>query len=78
MSNGPELEVLVPKVNVPVRFYWAWNPLAFRETLYIPIVLNPSAFPNAATLNGAIESDYYATPYKEPRSKFMFSVGRTF
>jgi outer membrane protein insertion porin family len=77
-STGPELEALVPKVNVPVRFYWAWNPLAFWETLYLPIVFDPYTFPNAATLNNAYEAMYYATPYKEPRSKFMFSVGRTF
>jgi outer membrane protein insertion porin family len=78
MSTGPELEVLVPKVKMPVRFYWAWNPLAFRETLYLPIVLDPNICPNAATLNSALEYMYQATPYKEPRSKFMLSVGRTF
>ena len=37
-STGLELQVMMPVVNAPFRFYWAYNPHRVREVLQPPIV----------------------------------------
>jgi outer membrane protein insertion porin family len=77
-SSGLELQVLLPVVQAPFRVYWAYNPLTVREYLQPPIVVDRSAFPNAATFNSAVAQFGNAYPYFQRRSLFRFTVGRTF
>ena len=78
MSTGIELDVVLPIVQAPFRVYYAWNPSVVREYLQPPVVLDPSTFPNAATLSNAISSYGTAYPLYEPRGTFRFTIGRTF
>ncbi|HVN06095.1 MAG TPA: outer membrane protein assembly factor BamA [Bryobacteraceae bacterium] len=78
MSNGLELQVLLPVVQAPFRVYWAYNPLVVRENLQPPIVADRSIFPNEATFVNAIASFGTAYPFYEQRSMFRFTIGRTF
>jgi len=78
MSNGLELQVLLPVVNAPFRVYWAYNPLVVREYLQPPIVADRASFPNQATFNNAVATFGQAYPFFEQRSMFRFTVGRTF
>ncbi len=81
MSSGLELRVIVPKFQVPVRFYWAYNPIAFESMACCRprIALNPSNLPNGATLVNAINSSSYAdTPAPDRRSMFRIAIRRTF
>jgi len=69
---------LLPVVQAPFRVYWAYNPLTVREYLQPPIVVDRSAFPNAATFASAVGQFGNAYPYFQRRSLFRFTVGRTF
>src|SRR5579883_773307 len=78
MSTGLELQVLLPVVNAPFRFYWAYNPLIVRTFLQPPIVADRSFFPNSQTFNAAIAQFGQASPFWEDRRTFRFTIGRTF
>ena len=78
MSTGLEIDVILPVVNAPFRVYYAYNPSVYRGYLQPPIVLDPSTFPNAATLQNAINSYGTAFPLFEQRGTFRFTIGRTF
>jgi outer membrane protein insertion porin family len=78
MSTGLEIDVILPVVNAPFRVYYAYNPTTVREYLQPPVVFDPSRFPNAATLENAIESYGTAYPLFERRGTFRFTIGRTF
>jgi outer membrane protein insertion porin family len=78
MSNGLELQVLLPVVQAPFRVYWAYNPLLVREYLQPPIVADRSIFPNQATFLNAVASFGNAYPFLEQHSLFRFTIGRTF
>jgi outer membrane protein insertion porin family len=78
MSTGLEVDVILPVVQAPFRIYYAYNPSVVREYLQPPIVFDPSTFPNAATLNNAVESYGTAYPLFEKRGTFRFTIGRTF
>ncbi len=79
MSNGLELQVLLPVVQAPFRVYWAYNPLLVREYLQPPIVADRSIFPNQATFLGSYVASYgNAYPFLEQHSMFRFTIGRTF
>ncbi len=79
MSLGAELQILVPKLRMPVRFYWASNPLAYRNYLpFRPVVVDRSTFPNATAFNEAVQQTASTSYYREPRSRFQLSIGRTF
>ena len=45
MSTGLELQVIMPVVNAPFRFYYAYNPLRLNETVYTPNPITRSMFP---------------------------------
>ena len=78
MSNGVELQVLVPKIKAPLRFYGAYNPLVYQDTVQAPLVLDANAFPNAATYRNALVVLNTPVPWREHRFLFRFSIGRTF
>ncbi len=78
MSNGVELQVLMPVVNAPFRVYWAYNPFRVERFLQPPIVADRSLFPNTATFNAAIATYGVPVPFFEKHSTFRFSIGRTF
>ena len=82
MSTGLELQVIMPVVNAPFRFYYAYNPLRLNETVYTPNPISRSMFPpgqagdftylNAVSL---YQPSYYL---REPRKTFRFTVATTF
>jgi outer membrane protein insertion porin family len=77
-STGLELQVMMPVVNAPFRFYWAYNPNIVQTVLQPPIVVDRSFFPNQATFLGAVSTIGQPSPFFEKRSTFRFSIGRTF
>lgn len=77
-STGLELQVLMPVVNAPFRFYWAYNPSIVQTYLQPPIVADRSYFPNQATFANSVATFGLAQPFFERRSTFRFSIGRTF
>jgi outer membrane protein insertion porin family len=81
MSTGIELQVLMPVVNAPFRVYWAYNPSIVNTVLDPPVLVNASSFPNQATYQGALtqlQNMGLGVPFRERRSIFRFSIGRTF
>jgi len=78
MSNGIELQVMLPVVNAPFRLYWAYNPLVVREYLQPPIVADRSAFPNQNTFINSVTNFGIGYPFVEKRTMFRFTIGRTF
>jgi hypothetical protein len=52
MSTGPKLQVFLPKLHVPLRFFWAYNPLGPLSARHYtpPIVIDPSRLHNAETV----------------------------
>jgi len=78
VSSGAELQVRVPKVNAPLRFYFAYNPSAYRSVLNPPIAATASYFPNLATYENALSSLGANTPVRERLCMLRFSIGRTF
>jgi outer membrane protein insertion porin family len=77
-STGLELQVLMPVVNAPFRVYWAYNPWIVDTVLQPPVVTDRSLFPNAASFVNAVAAIGSPLPYRDRRSMFRFSVGRTF
>ncbi len=77
-STGLELQVLMPVVNAPFRFYWAYNPNIVQTYLQPPVVADRSLFPNQQTFTNAVTQFGQASPFFERRRTFRFSIGRTF
>lgn len=77
-STGLEMQIMMPVVNAPFRFYWAYNPTIVREYLQPPVVLDRSAFPNFATYANSVQYWGLARPYFEQRKTFRFTISRTF
>jgi outer membrane protein insertion porin family len=77
-STGLELQVMMPVVNAPFRFYWAYNPWILQDYLQAPILTDRSMFPNNASFIQSLLQVGQIYPYYEKRSQFRFSVGRTF
>jgi outer membrane protein insertion porin family len=78
MSTGTEWLYWLPKVNAPLRFDIAYNPMVCRALLQPPIVADRSYFPNAASFFAALTQTGYPDYYRERRFMFRFSIGRTF
>ena len=78
MSTGVELQVMMPVVNAPFRFYWAYNPLRVREVLQPPIVADRSLFPNQESFIRGVRPFGSALPFIEDKSTFRFTISRTF
>jgi outer membrane protein insertion porin family len=77
-SAGIELQVMMPVVNAPFRFYWAYNPTRVTETLQPPIVADRSLFPNNRSFVSGVTPFGSALPFFEKKSTFRFTVSRTF
>jgi outer membrane protein insertion porin family len=77
-STGLELQVMMPVVNAPFRLYWAYNPTIFDSVVQPPVVADRSSFPNQATFVNSILQFGRPFNYRERRSTFRFSIGRTF
>ncbi len=93
MSNGAELQVILPIVNAPFRLYYAYNPLRLFKDLpqELPIPATCTAgnsacfknlFPNTAAGLFSYQQalQYYGADYilREPRKTFRLTVSTTF
>ncbi len=78
MSTGIEFQIMMPVVNAPFRFYWAYNPLILQKFLQPPVVADRSFFPNDASFFNSVARFGQAFPFFEERSTFRFTVSRTF
>jgi outer membrane protein insertion porin family len=93
MSNGAELQVILPIVNAPFRIYYAYNPLRLYKSvpqqLALPNTCAPgttACFKNLFPDSGAGQFSYqealqfYGADYilREPRKTFRLTVSTTF
>jgi outer membrane protein insertion porin family len=86
MSNGAELQVILPIVNAPFRLYYAYNPLRLFENVNQQLAVSSAAFRNMFPSNGAGLFSYqqalqlYGPAYvlREPRKTFRLTVSTTF
>jgi outer membrane protein insertion porin family len=93
MSNGAELQVILPIVNAPFRLYYAYNPLRLYkdipQQLALPNTCSPTVttcFQNMFPNSGAGQFTYqqalqlYGADYtlREPRKTFRLTVSTTF
>lgn len=87
MSNGAELQVILPIVNAPFRIYYAYNPLRLYRNLPQQLAVTPQQFQSMFPTNlGAGQFTYqqalqlYGADYvlREPRKTFRFTVATTF
>jgi outer membrane protein assembly complex, YaeT protein len=90
MSNGVELQVILPIVNAPFRIYYAYNPLRLYKSIPQELAVPNSGagnkfqsfFPTSDaglfTYQQAVQ--YYGANYllREPRKTFRLTVGTTF
>ena len=77
-STGVELQVMMPVVNAPFRFYWAYNPLRVGTFLQTPVVADRSSFPNAQSFLAGIQPFGRRLPFFEKARTFRFTISRTF
>ena len=77
-STGVELQVMMPLVNAPFRFYWAYNPLRVSTFLRTPIVADRSSFPNAESFLAGIRPFGRILPFFEKARTLRFTISRTF
>jgi outer membrane protein insertion porin family len=86
MSNGAELQVILPIVNAPFRLYYAYNPLRLFENVPQQLAVSSAAFRSMFPNNGAGLYSYqqalqlYGPAYelREPRKTFRLTVSTTF
>jgi outer membrane protein insertion porin family len=78
VSNGIELQVMLPVVNAPFRLYWAYNSSRVNEYLQPPIVADRASFPNSNTFLNSLAQYGTGYPFVEKRTMFKFTIGRTF
>ena len=77
-STGVELQVMMPVVNAPFRFYWAYNPLRVETFLRTPVVADRSSFPNAQSFVAGIAPFGRILPFFEKARTVRFTISRTF
>jgi outer membrane protein insertion porin family len=82
MSTGLELQVFMPVVNAPFRFYWAYNPVRLDDQANSPIPITRSMFPPGAAGDYTYsQAKFTYSPnflLREPRKTFRFTVATTF
>ncbi len=86
MSNGAELQVILPIVNAPFRIFYAYNPLRLNKTLPQQLAVDPATFRGFFPSNGAGQFSYqqalqfYGADYilREPRKTIRLTVSTTF
>jgi outer membrane protein insertion porin family len=69
---------MMPVVQAPFRFYWAYNPLRVETFLQPPIVADRSFFPNRTSFVDGVTRFGRALPFFEKPRIFRFTVSRTF
>jgi outer membrane protein insertion porin family len=82
MSNGLELQLLLPIINAPFRIYYAYNTLRLNDTISSPNPITRNLFP----VGGAGDATFlrtqsaFAPSYRmqEPEHTFRFTVATTF
>jgi len=77
-STGVELQIMMPVVNAPFRFYWAYNPTRLELNLPSPVVTDRSYFPNQMTYLNMLATYGQPITWREQRRTFRFTIGRTF
>ena len=86
MSNGAELQVILPIVNAPFRIYYAYNSLRLYKSVPQALATDATTFRNFFPTSGAGEFTYqeavqlYGADYvlREPRKTFRLTVSTTF
>lgn len=78
MSTGLELQIMMPVVNAPFRFYYAYNPLRVDQLIQPPIAADRSYFPNQTTFVNSLLQYGQANQLREQRKTFRFTISRTF
>jgi outer membrane protein insertion porin family len=92
MSNGAELQVILPIVNAPFRIFYAYNPLRLFEDVPQKLAVpnsgpdNVNIFKSYFPANGSGQFSYqqalqfYGADYilREPRKTFRLTVSTTF
>jgi outer membrane protein insertion porin family len=86
MSNGAELQVILPIINAPFRLYYAYNPLRLERDLPQQLAVTNaqfrSFFPNTTAGDYSYQQalQYYGADYqlREPRKTFRLTVSTTF
>ena len=86
MSNGAELQVILPIVNAPFRLYYAYNPLRLFENVNQQLAVSNATFRILFPNYGAGLYSYqqalqlYGPSYtlREPRKTFRLTVSTTF
>jgi outer membrane protein insertion porin family len=92
MSNGAELQVILPIVNAPFRIFYAYNPLRLYETVPQKLAVPNSGPDNVNTFKGYFPTNgsgqfsyqealqFYGANYilREPRKTFRLTVSTTF
>ncbi len=86
MSNGAELQVILPVVNAPFRIYYAYNPLRLYESVPQKLAVSQAEFRSFFPTSDAGDFTYqqalqlYGANYvlREPRKTFRITVSTTF
>jgi outer membrane protein insertion porin family len=86
MSNGAELQVILPIINAPFRLYYAYNPLRLYKNLPQQLAVDSNTFRSYFPTTGAGQYSYqqavqfYGADYflREPRKTFRLTVSTTF
>jgi outer membrane protein insertion porin family len=86
MSNGAELQVILPIVNAPFRLFYAYNPLRLYQDLPQQLAVSPAEFRSFFPNSGAGLYSYqqalqfYGADYllREPRKTFRLTISTTF
>ncbi len=86
MSNGAELQVILPIVNAPFRIYYAYNSLRLYKSVPQALATDATTFRNFFPTSGAGQFTYqeavqlYGADYvlREPRKTFRLTVSTTF
>jgi outer membrane protein insertion porin family len=92
MSNGAELQVILPVVNAPFRIYYAYNPLRLYKDIPQKLAVPNSGPDNVNVFKGYFPDtgsgqfsyqealQFYGADYilREPRKTFRLTVSTTF
>ena len=86
MSNGAELQVILPIVNAPFRIFYAYNPLRLYKDIPQQLATDSATFRSFFPNSGAGQFTYlqaiqlYGSDYtlREPRKTFRLTVSTTF
>jgi outer membrane protein insertion porin family len=91
ISSGAELQIVVPKLQAPVRLYWAYNVLACGDPGIVavsdlpscgyfkpPSIFDRNYLPNTTTFLNAYALYGSGALYHEPRSMLRIAIGFSF